>query len=145
MAVLILLRSVLTQAKQKKISIFVSLCITALMMTGSSLCQVQRQPRQARQPDGCLTRKSRKTPGWGNNLCREMGSEHYDSLQGHIRKHRPGCRNHFPYKDNYYILRANALEDNVNIYKYAGGLRRVISRRFSQGAFRYLAGIACGS
>jgi len=26
-------------------------------------------------------------------------------------------------KDNYYILRANALEDNVNIYKYAGGKR----------------------
>lgn len=24
-------------------------------------------------------------------------------------------------KDNYYILRANALEDNVNIYKYVGG------------------------
>lgn len=29
-------------------------------------------------------------------------------------------------KDNYYILRANALEDNVNIYKYAGGRRRSI-------------------
>ena len=29
-------------------------------------------------------------------------------------------------KDNYYILRANALEDNVNIYRYAGGLRSVI-------------------
>ena len=26
-------------------------------------------------------------------------------------------------KDNYYILRANALEDNVNFYKYAGGRR----------------------
>ena len=26
-------------------------------------------------------------------------------------------------KNNYYILRANALEDNVNIYKYAGGQR----------------------
>src|SRR5215212_1370192 len=26
-------------------------------------------------------------------------------------------------KDNYYILRANALENNVNLYKYAGGRR----------------------
>lgn len=26
-------------------------------------------------------------------------------------------------KDNYYILRANALEDNVNFYKYASGQR----------------------
>lgn len=29
-------------------------------------------------------------------------------------------------KDNYYILRANALEDNVNIYKYVGGQRSTI-------------------
>src|SRR6266568_5386331 len=29
--------------------------------------------------------------------------------------------------DNYYILRANALEDNVNIYKYTGGSRSVIN------------------
>ncbi len=29
-------------------------------------------------------------------------------------------------KDNYYILRANALENNVNIYKYAGGRRSTI-------------------
>jgi Domain of Unknown Function (DUF1080) len=29
-------------------------------------------------------------------------------------------------KNNYYILRANALEDNVNIYKYVGGWRRAI-------------------
>ncbi|KAA0894081.1 family 16 glycoside hydrolase [Oryzomonas rubra] len=29
-------------------------------------------------------------------------------------------------KDNYYILRANALEDNINIYTYAGGRRRSI-------------------
>lgn len=29
-------------------------------------------------------------------------------------------------KDNYYILRANALENNVNIYKYAGGRRGLI-------------------
>jgi Domain of Unknown Function (DUF1080) len=28
--------------------------------------------------------------------------------------------------DNYYILRANALEDNVNIYKYVGGSRHEI-------------------
>ena len=29
-------------------------------------------------------------------------------------------------KDNYYILRANALENNVNFYKYAGGRRTTI-------------------
>lgn len=29
-------------------------------------------------------------------------------------------------KDNYYILRANALEDNVNFYRYVGGRRREI-------------------
>jgi Domain of Unknown Function (DUF1080) len=29
-------------------------------------------------------------------------------------------------KENYYILRANASEDNVNIYKYVGGWRRAI-------------------
>lgn len=29
-------------------------------------------------------------------------------------------------KDNYYIIRANALEDNVNIYKYVGGSRGFI-------------------
>lgn len=29
-------------------------------------------------------------------------------------------------KDNYYILRANALEDNVNIYRYVAGSRHAI-------------------
>lgn len=29
-------------------------------------------------------------------------------------------------KDNYYILRANALEHNVNFYKHAGGRRSVL-------------------
>ncbi len=29
-------------------------------------------------------------------------------------------------RDNYYILRANALENNVNLYKYAGGKRDVL-------------------
>lgn len=29
-------------------------------------------------------------------------------------------------KDNYYILRANALESNVSFYKYAGGIRSFI-------------------
>lgn len=29
--------------------------------------------------------------------------------------------------DNYYIVRANALEDNVNIYKYANGQRSLIA------------------
>ncbi|HTG82296.1 MAG TPA: family 16 glycoside hydrolase [Geobacteraceae bacterium] len=39
-------------------------------------------------------------------------------------------------KDNYYILRANALEDNVNIYKYVGGWRRVIQ----EGSAKVLSG-----
>lgn len=29
-------------------------------------------------------------------------------------------------RDNFYILRANALEDNVNIYEYVGGRRHVV-------------------
>ncbi|MBJ6749463.1 family 16 glycoside hydrolase [Geomonas anaerohicana] len=29
-------------------------------------------------------------------------------------------------QDNFYILRANALEDNVNIYRYVGGARQAI-------------------
>ncbi len=39
-------------------------------------------------------------------------------------------------KNNYYILRANALEDNVNIYKYVGGRRRLIR----EGATRVRSG-----
>ncbi len=39
-------------------------------------------------------------------------------------------------KDNYYILRANALEDNLNIYKYVGGRRRSIR----EGATRVRSG-----
>ena len=35
-------------------------------------------------------------------------------------------------RDNYYILRANALENNVNLYKYQGGRRSLI--RQSQAA-----------
>ncbi len=35
-------------------------------------------------------------------------------------------------ENNYYILRANALEDNVNIYKYAGGRRRIIKEGLAQ-------------
>ena len=44
-------------------------------------------------------------------------------------------------KDNYYILRANALEDNVNIYKYVGGGRRTIqeaSAKVASGAWQDL-------
>ncbi len=33
---------------------------------------------------------------------------------------------HIQDKNNYYILRANALEGNVNLYKYAGGQRSTI-------------------
>lgn len=39
-------------------------------------------------------------------------------------------------KDNYYILRANALEDNVNIYRYEKGSRSVIK----EGSARVLSG-----
>ncbi len=34
---------------------------------------------------------------------------------------------HVQDKDNYYILRANALENNVNFYVYAGGQRSVLN------------------
>lgn len=39
-------------------------------------------------------------------------------------------------RDNYYIVRANALEDNVNIYKYVKGRRSLIS----EGSARVLSG-----
>lgn len=44
-------------------------------------------------------------------------------------------------KDNFYILRANALEDNVNIYKYVGGSRHEIqggSAKVPSGQWREL-------
>lgn len=44
-------------------------------------------------------------------------------------------------KDNYYILRANALENNVNIYKYVAGWRKVInegSAKVSTGIWQEL-------
>ena len=44
-------------------------------------------------------------------------------------------------KDNYYILRANALEDNVNIYKYVEGMRKVIqegSAKVASGTWQEL-------
>jgi hypothetical protein len=40
-------------------------------------------------------------------------------------------------KDNYYILRANALEANVNFYKYAGGRRSGIK----DGSARVVSGL----
>jgi len=40
-------------------------------------------------------------------------------------------------KDNYYILRANALEDNVNFYKYAGGRRSPLK----EGSARVASGV----
>jgi hypothetical protein len=39
-------------------------------------------------------------------------------------------------RDNYYILRANALEDNVNLYRYVGGVRLLIK----EGAARVPSG-----
>ena len=51
-------------------------------------------------------------------------------------------------KDNYYILRANALEDNVNIYKYVGGSRKVIqesSAKVPSGTWQELRVEAKGS
>lgn len=39
-------------------------------------------------------------------------------------------------KNNYYIIRANALEDNVNIYKYASGVRSLLKN----GSAKVLSG-----
>lgn len=44
-------------------------------------------------------------------------------------------------KDNYYIIRANVLETNVNLYKYAGGRRSGIkdgSAKVAQGQWQEL-------
>lgn len=44
-------------------------------------------------------------------------------------------------KDNYYIIRANALESNVNLYKYAGGRRSGIKdggAKVAQGQWQEL-------
>lgn len=44
-------------------------------------------------------------------------------------------------RDNYYILRANALENNVNFYKYAGGRRSALkesSVRVATGVWQEL-------
>jgi hypothetical protein len=43
-------------------------------------------------------------------------------------------------KDNYYILRANALENNVILFRYAGGSRSTIQRWLGHGAVRPVAG-----
>jgi len=50
-------------------------------------------------------------------------------------------------KDNYYIVRANALEDNVNIFIYAGGVRRQLkegSARVPSGQWQTLRVEAVG-
>ena len=50
-------------------------------------------------------------------------------------------------KDNYYILRANALEANVNLYKYAGGRRSGIkdgSAQVTSGEWQELRVVASG-
>lgn len=50
-------------------------------------------------------------------------------------------------KDNYYIVRANALEDNVAIFKYVNGRRREIeseSARLEPGEWRELGVEASG-
>lgn len=39
---------------------------------------------------------------------------------------------HIQDRDNYYILRANALEDNVNFYKYERGRRSLIREGFAK-------------
>src|SRR5919204_5946020 len=38
----------------------------------------------------------------------------------------PGLLFRIEDRDNYYILRANALENNVNFYKYAAGRRSLL-------------------
>jgi len=46
-------------------------------------------------------------------------------MQTDRRKGRPGLRDHLALKDtdNYYITRANALEDNVHLYHVVKGKR----------------------
>jgi hypothetical protein len=41
---------------------------------------------------------------------------------------------HMQDKDNYYILRANALEGNTNLYKYVGGRRSILKEGSAQVA-----------
>ncbi len=51
-------------------------------------------------------------------------------------------------KNNYYILRANALENNVNLYKYAGGRRSGIkeaSATVTKGTWQDLRAEAVGN
>src|SRR5207247_11224795 len=51
-------------------------------------------------------------------------------------------------KNNYYILRANALENNVNLYKYAGGRRSGIkeaSATVAKGTWQELRVEAVGN
>ena len=45
---------------------------------------------------------------------------------------------------NYYILRANALEGNVNLYKYASGRRSLIKEGSVKRQLRRMAGAAGG-
>jgi 3-keto-disaccharide hydrolase len=35
-------------------------------------------------------------------------------------------------RNNYYIVRANALEDNVNLYKYVGGRRSLVKESYAR-------------
>ena len=42
-------------------------------------------------------------------------------------------------KDNYYVVRANALEDNVNLYKVRARQSPPVCRRRGQGGLRCVA------
>ncbi|GFE57574.1 family 16 glycoside hydrolase [Geobacter sp. AOG1] len=90
-----------------------------------------------------LVRAEANAPSKPNALC-QTGSAHYPALALSDKVYRDvmistrfkpisgtedqaaGIIFRIQDKDNYYILRANALENNVNIYRYQGGSRSVI-------------------
>jgi len=75
------------------------------------------------------------TPTAGNmNMIAQQGlltkvlKEPWDLLEGQAGKVDQACGLVFRYRDenNYYVVRANALEDNVNLYTVKNGRRREI-------------------
>jgi Domain of Unknown Function (DUF1080) len=147
----------------RKTSIFVSLFIAGLMITGGSICRAAEVTKASQTtqwtfdkeqtgkfPAGATVfagkwavRAEADAPSSPNALC-QTGNADYPalSLSDKIYSDVTIMTNFKPVsgntdraagiifriqdKDNYYILRANALEDNVNIYKYVGGRRRAI-------------------
>ncbi|WP_243373298.1 family 16 glycoside hydrolase [Geotalea sp. SG265] len=98
-------------------------------------------------------RKEADAPSKPNALC-QMGVEQYPAILLRDKKYRDvtvtvkfkpisgsedqaaGILFRIQDKDNYYILRANALENNVNIYRYKGGSRSAIK----EGSIKVVSG-----